>query len=331
MARALSQDLGDRVIAAGDGGMSRNAAAARFEVAVSTAVRWLHAWRTDAVATARPKGGDLRSRRIERHRDVILAAVEAQVDITLVELAALLRDRHGASVAPSMIWRFLDRHDMTVKKWLTPASRSGPTSPGAGGTGSTTSLILIQSGWCSSTRPEPRSRWRACADGRRGATLLGTNPAWAREDHHLHRGAAPVRPDGSDLRWLCHRLLRSRIAKAMVLDGPMTTEAFHAYVEQVLAPTLRPGDIAVMDNLPAHKGSTIGSLIKASDASLRYLPPYSPDFNPIENAFSKLKAILRKTAARAIDDLWTVVGNAMPTFSSGECAAYFTAAGCEPE
>lgn len=91
-----------------DGGMSRNAAAARFGVAVSTAVRWLRIWRTDGVATACPKGGDQRSERIERHRDVILAAVEAQVDITLVELAALLRDRHGVSVAPSTIWRFLD-------------------------------------------------------------------------------------------------------------------------------------------------------------------------------------------------------------------------------
>ena len=116
MARTLSQDLRDRVITAVDDGMSRNAAAARFGVAVSTAVRWLRTWRTDGVATAHPKGGDLRSRHIERHRDVILAAVEAQVDITLVELAALLRDRHGVSVAPSTIWRFLDRHDLTVKK-----------------------------------------------------------------------------------------------------------------------------------------------------------------------------------------------------------------------
>ena len=116
MARTLSQDLRDRVIAAVDGGMSRNAAAVRFGVAVSTAVRWLRAWRTDGMATARPKGGDLRSQHIERHRDVILAAVDARVDITLVELAALLRDQHGVSVAPSTIWRFLDRHDMTVKK-----------------------------------------------------------------------------------------------------------------------------------------------------------------------------------------------------------------------
>ena len=134
MARTLSQDLRDRVIAAVDGGMSRNAAAARFGVAVSTAVRWLRAWHTDGVATARPKGGDLRSRRVERHRDVILAAVDTQVDITLVELAALLRDRHGVSVAPSTVWRFLDRHNMTVKKngsrQRAGAARRRPTQAG---------------------------------------------------------------------------------------------------------------------------------------------------------------------------------------------------------
>ena len=116
MARTLSQDLRDRVIAAVDGGMSRNAAAERFGVAVATAVRWVRAWRTEGLPTPYPKGGDLRSQRIEAHRDAILAAIDAQVDITLVELSALLRERHGASFAPSTIWRFLDRHGITFKK-----------------------------------------------------------------------------------------------------------------------------------------------------------------------------------------------------------------------
>jgi transposase len=116
MARTLSQDLRDRVIAAVDGGMSRNAAAVRFGVAAATAVRWVRAWRTDGLPTPRPKGGDLRSQRIEAYRDVILAAVDAQKDMTLVELSTLLREQHGAAFAPSTIWRFLDRHDMTFKK-----------------------------------------------------------------------------------------------------------------------------------------------------------------------------------------------------------------------
>ena len=100
----------------------------------------------------------------------------------------------------------------------------------------------------------------------------------------------------------------------MVLDGPMNAEAFLAYVEQVLAPTLRPGDIVMMDNLPAHRRAVIRSAIQATGASLLYLPPYSPDFNPIENAFAKLKSALRKAAARTIDELWSAIRDALPTF-----------------
>jgi transposase len=116
MTQALSQDLRDRVIAVVEGGLSCNRAAERFGIAVSSAVRWVHAWRTEGRAKALPQGGDLRSHHIEAYRDVILAAVEAEVDITLVELAELLRRRHGASFASSTVWRFLDRHGLTFKK-----------------------------------------------------------------------------------------------------------------------------------------------------------------------------------------------------------------------
>ena len=117
----------------------------------------------------------------------------------------------------------------------------------------------------------------------------------------------------------------------MVLDGPMNGDAFLAYVEQVLVPTLLPNDVVVMDNLPAHRRAGVRDAIEAAGARLRFLPPYSPDFNPIENAFAKLKTILRKVAARTINDLWSAIGNALPLFSPQECANYFTAAGYEPE
>ena len=116
MAKSLSEDLRSRLIAAVDGGMSRRAAAERFGVAAASAVRWVQAWRTSGTTRAKPQGGDKRSHRIEAFRDIILAAVEAQVDITLVELADMLRREHGAAFAASTVWRFLDRHDMTVKK-----------------------------------------------------------------------------------------------------------------------------------------------------------------------------------------------------------------------
>ncbi len=95
----------------------------------------------------------------------------------------------------------------------------------------------------------------------------------------------------------------------------------------MLAPELRPGDIVVMDNLGSHKGAGIRAAIEAAGASLLYLPPYSPDFNPIENAFAKLKAMLRRAAARTVDGLWPVIGRSIDTCTPTECTHYFAAAG----
>ena len=117
----------------------------------------------------------------------------------------------------------------------------------------------------------------------------------------------------------------------MVLDGAMNGAAFRAYVEHVLAPTLGRGDVVILDNLPAHRAAGVRDMIEARGATLRFLPPYSPDFNPIENAFAKLKALLRKAAARTINDLWDAIRDALPQFTPNECANYFTAAGYEPE
>lgn len=110
----------------------------------------------------------------------------------------------------------------------------------------------------------------------------------------------------------------------------MNAESFRAYVEQVLVPTLQIGDVVVMDNLPAHKSVAIRTAIEAAGASLKYLPPYSPDFNPIENAFAKLKSSLRKAAARTTEHLWDAIRDAIPRFTPQECANYFAAAGYEP-
>ena len=116
-----------------------------------------------------------------------------------------------------------------------------------------------------------------------------------------------------------------------VLDGPMNRSAFLAYVSRVLVPELKPGDVVILDNLPAHKGSRVRAAIEAAGASLRYLPPYSPDFNPIENAFAKLKALLRRAAERTVEGLWRLIGQLIDTFTPPECANYFTAAGYDPD
>ena len=117
----------------------------------------------------------------------------------------------------------------------------------------------------------------------------------------------------------------------MLLDGPMDGECFLAWVEQMLAPTLRPGDSVIMDNLPAHKVAGVRQAIEAKGAELLYLPPYSPDFNPIENAFAKLKSHVRKAAARTLDTLETAAAHALGTFEPHECANFFAHAGYDQE
>jgi transposase len=108
----------------------------------------------------------------------------------------------------------------------------------------------------------------------------------------------------------------------MVIDGAMTGDLFVAYVEQVLAPTLRPGDVVAMDNLAAHKRASIGEAVERTGCTLMYLPPYSPDFNPIELAFSKLKSLLRKAGKRTVDGLWDFLGQSLDAFAPQECRNY---------
>lgn len=112
-----------------------------------------------------------------------------------------------------------------------------------------------------------------------------------------------------------------------VFDGPINGRSFTAYVEQVLVPTLRPGDIVILDNLGSHKGKAVREAIEAAGAELRFLPPYSPDLNPIEQVFAKLKTLLRRAAPRTRQSLWRRIGSMLDNFSIPECQNYIRNAG----
>ena len=126
-------------------------------------------------------------------------------------------------------------------------------------------------------------------------------------------------------------LRRSGMVAPWVLDGPINRDAFTTYVVRVLVPELRPGDVAIMDNLSSHKAPAVRQAIEAAGATLLFLPPYSPDFNPIEQAFSKLKAHLRKAAERTIHGLWDAIGRILDLYSPQECANYFANAGYDAD
>jgi len=147
-----------------------------------------------------------------------------------------------------------------------------------------------------------RTRGRA----RRGCRLIGRVP-------HGHwkitTFVAGLRCDG--------------VSAPFVIDRPMNSAIFLAYVQRCLVPTLVPGDIVILDNLKPHKAKGVREAIEAAGATLRYLPPYSPDLNPIELAFAKLKALLRKAAERSIEALWNRIGQLLDCYDPQECANYF--------
>jgi transposase len=118
-----------------------------------------------------------------------------------------------------------------------------------------------------------------------------------------------------------------RIDAPFVLDGPINGESFKAYVEQMLVPTLAPGDIVVMDNLGSHKSKSVRDAIREAGAKLFFLPPYSPDLNPIEQMFSKLKHLMRKASERTVTSLWKRIGTLLEAFSPNECANYVANSG----
>jgi transposase len=125
-------------------------------------------------------------------------------------------------------------------------------------------------------------------------------------------------------------LRTSGLTAPLVVDGAMNGDIFRAYVEQVLAPTLKPGDIVILDNLASHKVAGVREAIEACGAALVYLPPYSPDLNPIEQAFAKLKALLRKLAARTVVRRWDALGDLLDRFTPQECSNYLANLGCVP-
>jgi len=169
-------------------------------------------------------------------------------------------------------------------------------------------LVFIDETWATTNMTRSRGR------SRRGERLRMGYPHGHRKTTTLVAG---LRLDG--------------MVAPMVLDGPINGDWFEAYIRQILIPDLKAGDIVIMDNLSSHKRPAVQAMIEAAGAELRFLPPYSPDFNPIENAFAKLKALLRKAAERTVDGLWNAIGNLLDVFTPTECANYFAAAGYDAD
>ncbi len=180
-----------------------------------------------------------------------------------------------------------------------------------------------------------RARWKRYQGRLDPTRLIFIDETWAKTNMTRQRGWAPRGcklfakvPQGHwrTLTFLA-ALRNDRIDAPCVIDGPINGDSFRAYVEQLLVPTLRTGDIVVIDNLGSHKSKAVRRAIRAAGARLFFLPPYSPDLNPIEQVFAKLKTLLRKAAERTVEATWKRIGALLRTFSPQECSNYFRNAG----
>src|ERR1035437_6967875 len=295
MTRAYSSDLRERVIGAVAGGLSARSVSKIFAVSASSAIKWVRQWRFDGRTAPSPVRGHRRAV-LEPHAAwAARSAARARYRGERRNRVELLRSTRHQLQKKSVYATEQDRPDVAMARSVWKA-RQGLLDPAR--------LVFIDETGTSTNMARLRGRCR------RGQRLIGKVP-------HGHW----------KITTFVAALRHDAITAPFVIDEPMTGEIFRVYLERCLVPTLKPGDIVVMDNLAAHKNDEVRRIIEAAGAQLRYLPPYSPDLNPIEMAFAKLKAHLRKAAERSIPALWDRIGSILDLFSPRECLNFFNHAG----
>ncbi|UWU67988.1 IS630 family transposase [Bradyrhizobium sp. NC92] len=310
MGKPYSLDLRKRVVAAIEGGMSRNQAAKQFGVAISTAIGWMK--RVDETGSVEPSQiGGYKPKAISGEHAVWLSQRIKDGDFTIRGLVAELAGR-GLKVDYHSVWDFVHAEKLSFKKKRVAAGERD--------------------------RPEVarrRAQWAKYQDRVEAERLVFIDETWTRTDMAPLRGWAPR---GSRLhakvphgRWKTMTFLAAlrhdRIDAPWFIEGPIDGVSFRTYVEKVLLPTLQPGDIVVLDNLGSHRSKVVRQLIRSVGAKLFFLPKYSPDLNPIEQVFAKLKHLVRKAAARTVDAVCAAIGHALDAFTSEECANYLKNSG----
>jgi transposase len=287
-------------VLAGEGSIRE--VADRLSVSPSYVSKATSRFRLTGQRTAKPRGGQ-RQAILAGREELLRERLEAVKDTTLDELRSWLRQEHDIKISIGALWNRLERMGVRFKKSAhateqerldvqaeREAWREAQPELDA------SALVFLDETWLSTNMAR---RYGRCAKGER---LRASIP-------YGHWKTTTF------LAGLCH----DGLIAPLVLDGPIDGESFRAYVEQFLAPALRPGQIVVIDNLSSHKVAGVREAIEAVGARLLYLPRYSPDLNPIEQLFAKLKALLRKAAARTVDALWRVVGEIRNSLTSPEC------------
>ena len=310
MPRPYPDDLRMRAVRKVLAGDSRRSVAKQLRVAASSVIKWARRY-SDTGSVSPSRMGTRRTPKLAGHRAWILGRIKACPAITLAGLQDWLGGR-GVAASLASIWRFLRVCGLTRKK-LTPVAdeRNRPD------------VIRRRERW---------TRFQGRADPRKlvfiDETCMKTNMSpkygWGPKGRRVH-GSAPFGHWGTST--FMAALRQDRIDAPWVLDGPVNGDAFRAYVETQLVPTLNRGDIVIMDTPGSHKIEAVRAAIRGAGAHLLFLPPYSPDLNPIEQVFAKLKHFLRKDQPRTRDDLWKNVGSILEKFTPQECSNYLANSG----
>ena len=280
--------------------MSCRAAARRYEVSELTAIKWLERYRRDGLRGPVGHGGH-RPSALMPHREFLEAARAEKSDLTLQKLCDRLRSEKGVKADTSMMSRFFRRIGVTLKKRRSSrANKTGRTSAGIGRAGEPIRAASIPPASSLSTRPSGRAEGRLWAK-----TNMTRLYGWAPKGERLIDKV----PHGHwETATFLAALRSDRIDAPCLFDGPINGERFRAYVEQFLVPTLKAGDVVILDNLGSHKGKAVRKAIRDVGARLVFLPKYSPDLNPIEQLFAKFKTLLRKVGARTYEAISAACG-----------------------
>jgi len=309
MTAPYSVDLRERALARKASGETHREIAAALQISPSCLSKWTkHERETGSLEPAQI--GGYKPRTLSGDCADWLRERVASGPITLRGLTAELAER-GIKTQPRAVWVFLHAEGLSFKKTLFPQEQ---------------------------TRPDiarKRDRWRRYQGLVHPARLVFIDETWVKTNMAPLRGWGP---EGQRLKayalyghWktltFIAALRHDRIDAPWVIDGPINGELFGLYVEQILAPTLSPGDVVILDNLGSHKGKAARAAVRARGAHIIFLPPYSPDLNPIEQVFAKLKHLMRKAQPRDVEATWRKVGELLDLFSPKECANYLVNSG----
>ncbi|WP_141686870.1 IS630 family transposase [Bradyrhizobium sp. LMTR 3] len=307
MTRPFSEDIRERALARADAGETVRSIAEALQISPSCVTKWKN---------LRRETGGVSPRKIGNHKKQILSGANADWlrkrirsgPFTLRKLTQELAAR-GIKTDVRAVWTFVHSEGLSFKKTLRPAEQDRPDVA------------------------RKRQRWKAHQGRIDASRLVFIDETWVKTNMAPLRGWGPcgqrLEASAPFGHWKTTTFIAAlrydRISAPWVIDGPMNGDTL--YAEKVLAPTLAKGDVVILDNLGSHKGKAARNAIHATGARLFFLPPYSPDLNPIEQGFAKLKHLMRAAEPRDVEATWRKVGELLDLFSEQECANYFKNSG----